>query len=142
MFNEQTVTENGMNCFQPSSYIDLKSVGFANLYPTINNMAANTDRGIIFNRSGIRSTEIKSKKPWIIADILVLLFDWIFAELRTITWVIGKPPIIPLKIFPTPWAFSSLLVGVLFFFGSSLSVASTDSIVSRLPTKAIVKPMI
>ena len=64
------------------------------------------------------------------------------AELRTITWVTGKPPIIPEAIFPTPCAINSRFLGVTRFSGSILSVASTHSKVSKLATKAMVKATI
>ena len=63
----------------------------------------------------------------------------ILAELRTITCVMGNPPIRPDTILPIPWAFNSWLVEVTRFFGSNLSVASTHNRVSRLATIAIVK---
>jgi len=65
-----------------------------------------------------------------------------FAELRTITCVIGNPPIKPERIFPVPWASNSLLVGVTRLIGSNLSVASTHKSVSKLATKAIVNAVI
>ena len=65
-----------------------------------------------------------------------------FAELLTITCVIGNPPIIPDIMLPAPWARSSRLVGVTFLCGSNLSVASTHRRVSRLATKAIVNATI
>ena len=102
-------------------------------------MAAKTDSGIIFNSVGIKITEISNRKPWIIAESLVLPLDCMLAELRTITCVIGKPPIKPDTILPAPCASNSLLVGVTFLWGSNLSVASTQSKVSKLATKAIVK---
>ena len=61
-----------------------------------------------------------------------------FAELRTITIVIGNPPINPERKFPIPWAFNSLLVGDIFLSGSNLSVASKQRSVSILATNAIV----
>ena len=33
------------------------------LYPTMNRIAANTERGIIFSKRGIRMTEISNKNP-------------------------------------------------------------------------------
>ena len=59
----KTVTTKGVNCFQPNRYIFKNNAGFANLYPTINNTDANTDRGILFNKFGIKITEINNKKP-------------------------------------------------------------------------------
>ena len=52
------VTIKGVNCFQPNRYISLNKEGFANLYPTINRIEANTDKGILFNKLGIKITEI------------------------------------------------------------------------------------
>src|SRR5690349_21104090 len=60
------------------------------------------------------------------------------AELRTITAVIGKPPIRGDTTLPTPWATSSRLLGEIFFSGSSLSTASTLSSDSRLAIRAMV----
>jgi len=73
-----------------------------------------------------------------IADSLLCAPDWMLAELRTITCVIGRPPIRPDSELPTPCATSSRLVGVTRLCGSSLSVASRQSRVSRLPTTAMV----
>ncbi|CAI8218499.1 MAG: Uncharacterised protein [Flavobacteriaceae bacterium] len=72
------------------------------------------------------------------ADALVLFLDWILAELLTITWVIGRPPIAPEMTLPTPWANNSRFVGVTLLCGSILSVASTQSSVSKLATTQIV----
>ena len=83
-----------------------------------------------------------SQAPWRIALILVALPVWMFAEERTITWVMGSPPIKPLTVFPTPWANNSRLVGVTRFWGSNLSVASTHNSVSKLATTAMVTPKI
>ena len=70
------------------------------------------------------------------ADIFVLPPKLIFAELRTITCVTGKPPINPEITFPNPCAFNSLFVEVILLYGSILSVASTQSKVSKLATIA------
>ena len=71
------------------------------------------------------------------ADVFVFAPKFMFAELRTITCVIGKPPINPEITFPNPCAFNSRLVGVILLSGSNLSVASTQSKVSKLPTTAM-----
>ena len=76
------------------------------------------------------------------ADNCVLALAFMFAELRTITIVIGNPPIRPDIALPIPCAFNSLLVGDMFLSGSSLSVASTLNKVSILPTMAIVSATI
>ena len=44
-------------------------------------------------------------------------------------------------MFPVPCANNSLFVGVTFLCGSNLSVASTHNNVSKLATKAMVKPV-
>ena len=59
-------------------------------------------------------------------------------ELRTITDVIGSPPISPATTFPIPWASSSRLGGEVRRCGSSLSIASRFSSVSSEATAAIV----
>ena len=79
---------------------------------------------------------INKNKPCKIADSFDFPPKEILAELRTITWVNGRPPISPDTMFPRPCAFNSLLVGVTLLFGSSLSVASTQSNVSKLATMA------
>ena len=78
--------------------------------------------------------------PCRIVDIFDLAPAEIFAEVLTTTDVSGKPPIIPDTILPIPCAFSSLLVGVTLFNGSSLSAASIPNKVSRLATMANVIP--
>src|SRR5690606_5565061 len=133
-----TVTINGAHCFQPKLYIFLNNVGLASLYPTTNRIAAKTDNGILFNNLGIRITEINNKNPCRIVDNFDLPPDCTLAELLTITCVIGKPPINPEIMFPVPCANNSLLVGVTFLSGSSLSDASTHNKVSKLATRAMV----
>ena len=61
-----------------------------------------------------------------------------FTELRTMTDVIGRPPISPATTLPTPWASSSRLGGEVRCCGSSLSTASRFSSVSSEATAAIV----
>ena len=60
---------------------------------------------ITFSASFIGSlTTITYKEPWY-SQLIKSNYnppDWIFAELLTITCVIGKPPIIPLIKLPTP----------------------------------------
>ena len=104
-------------------------------------MAASTDSGIRFRMLGTRITDTSSKTPCTMAASLVRPPDWMLAELRTMTCVTGRPPIRPEKMLPVPWAISSRLVGVTRRRGSSLSVASTQSSVSRLATRAMVKPV-
>ena len=86
----------------------------------------------------MKTIAMNIKNPWTMVESFDCPPELIFAELRTITWVIGNPPKNPLTIFPIPCAFNSWLVGVENFSGSYLSVASTESKVSKLPTKAIV----
>ena len=66
-----TVVIKGKNCLHPNLKIDINNFGLANLYPTINRIAARTESGIIFNNPGIVITEINKKTPWRMADILV-----------------------------------------------------------------------
>ncbi|MCY1532403.1 hypothetical protein D9M68_676780 [compost metagenome] len=101
-------------------------------------MAARQASGIKLINVGMNSNDNNSNEPWYTADILVLAPAFTFAELRTITEVIGKPPNIPLVILPTPWAMSSRFVGVTRLMGSILSTASTPKRVSRLATIAMV----
>ena len=90
---------------------------------------------------GISKTASSRKPPWRMAESFVAARALMFAELRTMTCVIGKPPIRPDSVLPAPWANSSRLGGVTRFWGSSLSVASRQSSVSRLPTTAMVAAM-
>ena len=80
----------------------LNKAGLASLYPTINKIAANTDKGILLSKKGIVTIDATKSIPCITAAILVFPPDCMLAELRTITCVTGKPPIIPDAIFPIP----------------------------------------
>lgn len=72
----------------------------------------------------------------------VLPPELMLAELRTMTCVTGRPPSRPETMFPIPCAFSSRFVGVTRFWGSRLSVASTESRVSMLAMRASVSPVV
>ena len=63
-----TVTIKGTNCFQPDFHKAAKVEGLANLYPTINSTAANTENGIRLNYIGMAITENSKKNPCTIAD--------------------------------------------------------------------------
>ena len=65
-----------------------------------------------------------------------------FAELRTTTDVMGKPPIKPLSILPIPCAFNSKLVSVILRLLSNRSDASMHNRVSIDATTAMVAPAI
>ena len=67
-------------------------------------MAAKLARGIIFSIPPMLIALISKNTPCSIADSLVFAPKVIFAELRTITWVTGKPPIRPETILPRPCA--------------------------------------
>ena len=71
-----------------------------------------TTNGILFNSAGIVTMLNNKRTPCIMADILDFAPALLFAEVRTTTDVIGKPPKSELIIFPMPWAFSSTLVSV------------------------------
>ena len=105
--------QNGINCSHPNLYICLNKPGLANLYPTINRMAAKLANGIIFKRLAIVRALNKRKKPCRMADIFVFAPKVILAVLRTITYVTGSPPIKPESKLPKPCALSSMLVGVI-----------------------------
>ena len=62
------VTINGVNCFHPNWNMVLNRAGLARLYPTISNIAASTERGILFSKVGINNTEINKKKPCTMAE--------------------------------------------------------------------------
>src|ERR1043165_6716364 len=102
-------------------------------------MAANDDRGILFNKPGIIVTQINISKPCMIVEVLVFACAFILAELLTITLVIGKPPIKPEAILPIPCANNSRLGEVALFSGSILSTASRHNKVSIEATAAMVK---
>ena len=101
-------------------------------------MAAKEASGILLMTPGISIAVRISKTPCTIADNFVFPPAVIFAELLTITCVIGKPPKKPDKILPVPWANNSRFLGVRDLEGSNLSVASALNKVSILPTKAII----
>ena len=75
-------------------------------------MAAREEYGILFNKAGINATHNNNNKPCMMVDDFVFAPALALAEVLTITEVIGNPPINPETMFPTPWAFNSLLVGV------------------------------
>ena len=79
-----------MNWSHPIRYIATKSEGFANLYPTTNNIQASVASGIIFKTEGIARAQVSSKQPWRIVDSFVLAPNVMLAELRTITCVTGN----------------------------------------------------
>lgn len=70
--------------------------------PTIINIAAKAESGVRFITLGKIATARINRIPWYTADIFDLAPESKFAELRTITAVIGRPPISPDTIFPTP----------------------------------------
>jgi hypothetical protein len=63
----------------------LNKLGFANLYHTINNIAAKEANGIKFNKLAINIALINKNTPCNMADSLVLAPKFMFAELLTIT---------------------------------------------------------
>ena len=75
-------------------------------------------------------------------EILCVAPAFALAEERTITAVIGKPPISEETKFPTPCARSSWFVSVILRFKSRRSAASIESSVSIEATTAIVAPVI
>ncbi len=98
--------------------------------------------GIRFRIFGINATDNNNRRPCNTADIFVFAPALIFAEVRTITDVRGRPPIKPETILPIPCAFNSRLVGVTRLYGSSSSAACMFSNVSRLATIAIVNAVV
>ena len=72
--------------------------------------AASEARGILINKNGMVKTAPIKKIPCETAAIFVFPQDVTFAEVLTITEVMGIPPIKQLNMFPTPCAFNSLFV--------------------------------
>ena len=138
----KTVAKKGTKSRIPFFAYAMNWAGFANLYPTTNNIAAKLDNGIKLSKLGIARTDTSNRIPCRMADNLVRPPLMIFAELRTMTWVTGSPPNNPETIFPAPCATNSRLVGVTRLSGSILSVASTHNNVSSEATIAIVAPKI
>ena len=128
------VAINGMNEHILSSTSRQTGLVWQACNPLEEENAANEAKGIILKNWGILNAQINKRKPWMMAEYFDFPPDWILAELRTITCVIGRPPINPEMMLPIPCAFNSLLVGVAKCSGSSLSVASTHKRVSRLAT--------
>ena len=106
-----TVTAKGTNWYRPSLHICFTSDGLASLTPVTSRIAARQDSGIRFSHAGRSATLTSSSTPWTIAASFVLPPALMFTELRTITDVIGSPPISPAATFPIPWASSSRLGG-------------------------------
>src|SRR5678815_2925068 len=105
-------------------------------------MAAKEAFGIRFRIPGINATQTSNRIPWYTVDILVFFFFFTLAEERTITEVMGRPPINPEIILPMPCAFSSRSLLVTLWYGSRSSTASILNSVSRLATNARVMPVI
>jgi len=74
-------------------------------------IAARQDSGIMFNHTGMITTLTSSRTPCRMAASFVRPPASMFTELRTMTDVIGRPPINPATTFPTPWASSSRFGG-------------------------------
>ena len=87
---------------------------------------------------GMLTTASSRNTPCAMVATLVRPPELMLAEVRTMTEVIGIPPIRPLSILPAPCANSSRLPLVKRFSGSSLSAASMHSSVSILATAAMV----
>ena len=83
------------------------NAGLVSLKPTTIRIAAKDARGIMFMITGNIATATSNNRPWKIADILDLAPASMLAEPLTITAVIGKPPIKPEIMLPTPCAFNS-----------------------------------
>lgn len=70
-------------------------------------MAARAAVGMSLRRPGASKTNPNSQTPWNTADQRVRAPARTFAELRTITPVMGSAPSVPQIAFPTPWAVNS-----------------------------------
>src|SRR4051794_41147236 len=103
-------------------------------------IAARQDNGIKFSQAGRNTTLTSNRAPWAIVASFVFAPALMLTELRTITVVIGSPPISPETRFPIPWDHSSRLGFEVRRCGSSLSVASRFNNVSSDATAAIVTP--
>ena len=91
-----------MNWVKPSLHMVLKRTGLASLKPVTINTPASAESGIRFRTPGKNPTKTSSKKPWKIADRFVVARMLTFTELRTMTEVMGSPPIRPEQMLPTP----------------------------------------
>ena len=94
----------------------------------------------MFSQAGRSTTLTSSNAPWAIVASFVLPPALMLTELRTMTVVIGSPPISPATAFPIPWDSNSRLGFEVRRSGSSLSVASRFRSVSSEATAAIVTP--
>src|SRR5271167_2733898 len=101
-------------------------------------MAAKHERGARFKKRGTKVTAKSNNSPWTKEDLQVRPPEFTFADVRRTTEVIGRPPIIPETMFPTPWAHSSRFGEEIRRNGSIRSAASSESSVSILATIAMV----
>src|SRR4030095_12957260 len=90
-----TVTIKGRNCSLPCLYIAKNILGLARLYPVRTRITASTQYGILLIHDMANKTAMSNQTPCANDDNLVLAPAWAFAELRTITAVMGRPPIRP-----------------------------------------------
>ena len=134
-----TVIANGINCARPPLAICTNNFGLASLNPVATRMAASAASGIWLSSEGSKNTHTISNTPWVMQESRVRAPALALTELRTITDVMGMPPINPAATLPTPCAKSSRLGGETRFCGSSLSVASKFKSVSSDATIASVR---
>ena len=92
--------------------------------------------GIIWSRPGIRATNSSKNRPWKkLLSLLVAPASMLALE-RTISEIIGRPPMAEARRLPTPTASRSLSRLLARLAGSIESTASTLSKDSTEPTRA------
>ena len=114
--------------------------GLTSFTPVTRSIAAKQESGIMFRIMGKNRTQIRSSMPWKMADNLVWTPALMLTELRTMTEVMGIPPIMASMVLPTPWAISSRFGGEVRCWGSNLSTAFKLRRVSSDATKASIIP--
>jgi hypothetical protein len=87
--------------------------GAVSLNPITISIPAKHDNGICFSMDGINITESTRITPCVIVDALDFAPALMFAELLTITDVMGNPPNNPDMALAVPCAFNSRLSGVI-----------------------------
>ena len=133
---KKIVTKKIANCSLPIWKVWINSFGWANLIPTVINIAAKAALGINSNIGVASNTNIKIKNPWKKFAHLVFAPLFTFEEERATSEIIGKPPKKAAIVFPIPTAIKSLFIFDFLLKGSNKSIAFTVNNDSNVPTKA------
>ena len=131
-----SVTVNRISWSRPMCIECTKCRGDANRVPVNTSIAASAASGISCRSPGASATNPSRNAPCRKLDFADRAPASMFALLRTISLIIGRPPIAAATRLPTPSANRSRLRSLARFFGSSPSTARQLSVDSIVPTSA------